>query len=318
MTTTTGTITATTLNIRPTPSTEFAPIGKLRQGQTIAVAAQRDGWLRLHSGGYVSAQYVTLASTGGASEGTDTASASPVLLPDVYRNDAGGHPDWSALAADSRFFGAILKATEGTSYAAGEPWFLANWPAARAAGGTRSGVTWFRGCYHYLLMADSGAQQAEYYLQMVSKAGGFGDGDLPPIVDVERGSQSSSNHKASKQQVMDVTSEWVETVKSALGCKVMLYGRGAMRDLGITDRMGCDTLWAPQYNWTLDSTSDIGWPANLVTFWQYTDGQDNFTSYPDAAPGIGKDDLNLFLGGTVDALREFVTACGPGAAVSRT
>ncbi len=223
-----------------------------------------------------------------------------ILIPDLYVGDAHGYPDWANLAQDSRFYGAIIKALEGVSYPPGAAWFAKQWPALRAAGGARYGTTWVRGCYQYLIMKDDGAAQAHAYLAAVEGAGGWGAGDLPAIVDVERGSESSSNHGASKQQVIDVTSRWAETVKGALGGKIILYGRGAMRDLGITEPMGCDYLWAPQYNHVLDSTANIGWATADVKLWQYTDGTSNFTSNPSAAPGIGGTDLSQFLGSLDD------------------
>jgi GH25 family lysozyme M1 (1,4-beta-N-acetylmuramidase) len=236
-----------------------------------------------------------------------SAPASPILLPDLYMSDADGHPDWASLSSDASFSGAIIKALEGISFPKGAPWFAHNWPALRAAGGDRYGQTWFRGCFHYLIMHDDGAAQAEAYLRTVAAAGGWGAGDLPAIVDVERGREGSSNHGASKQQVIDVTSAWAHKVRAELGGVILLYGRGAMRDLGITDRMGCDYLWAPQYNHVLEPTDDLGWPAERVKLWQYTDGSTNFTKYPAAAPGIGATDLSVFRG-SMDELRALVSA----------
>lgn len=223
----------------------------------------------------------------------------PILIPDVYSQDAHGRPDWKALAADPRFFGAILKATEGVSFAAAAQWFSPHWSALRTAGGDRYGTTWFRGAYHYLIFADDPDAQADFYLKTVEAAGGFGPGDIMPIIDVERGRDGASNHGASRQQVIDCTSRWVEKVKAALGgsVPVMLYGRGAMDELAITDRMGCDYLWAPQYNHVLVSTDAIGWPKELVPLWQYTDGRANFTPHPASCPGIGNCDLNVFIAG---------------------
>lgn len=238
---------------------------------------------------------------------TDAISAHPILLPDLYMGDANGHPDWTSLSRDPRFSGAIIKALEGISYPKGAPWFARQWPSLRAAGGSRYGQAWFRGCYQYLIMEDDGTAQAEAYLAAVAAAGGWGPGDLPPIVDVERGQEGSTNHGASKQQVIDVTSAWAAKVRAELGGVILLYGRGAMNDLGITDHMGCDYLWAPQYNHVLDSTDNIGWPAELVKLWQYTDGSANFTTYPRMAPGIGATDLSVFRG-SMDDLRALVAA----------
>jgi hypothetical protein len=85
----------------------------------------------------------------------------------------------------------------------------------------------------------------------------------------------------------------------------MLYGRGAMRELGIADRMGCDSLWAPRYNHELGSTADIGWPDASVMLWQYTDGKFDYAKpYPIEAPGIGATDLSVFVGGDIPDLKQ--------------
>lgn len=249
-----------------------------------------------------------------------------VYMPDVYHENANGTPNWKLMSQsqDPYFFGAILKVTQGSSnYVGVNPWFLKNWPALRAAGGDRYGQTWFRGSYHYLEVAQSGKAQAEYFLQTVEQAGGWGPGDLPPAVDVE----TSSNPGATKEQVIQTTTEWAETVKAKLGCKVMLYGHTLMENLGITSHMGCDFLWAPQYNNQLTDNQEIGWPNDLVAFWQYTDGSNHYTSYPTSAPGIGPIDMSLFMpfasansSGTPADLRAFAHKNGPrqrGGASSR-
>jgi GH25 family lysozyme M1 (1,4-beta-N-acetylmuramidase) len=288
-----GTVTADALNVRPTPSTDQEPVAVLHRGTVVPVLSETATWVQISipgGTGYVAAQFLQVASS------------EDILLPDLFSGDANGHPDWTELAQDPRFFGAIIKALEGVSFPSGQAWFSQHWPALKKAGGDRYGKTWFRGCYHYLIMKDDGAQQAQSYLSTVAAAGGWDNGDLLPIVDVERGQEGSSNFGASKQQVIDVTSKWAETVKAALGRKILLYGRGAMRDLGITDHMGADFLWAPQYNHVLNSTSNIGWPTELVKLWQYTDGNVNFTANPTSAPGIGNTDMSLFLGSLDDLL----------------
>lgn len=230
----------------------------------------------------------------------------PILIPDVYEGDHDGKPDWDALAADRRFFGAIIKATEGTDYPPSQSWFRANWPAVRAAGGDRYGRRWFRGCYHYLQFDGDPVEQARYYLAAVEAAGGWDAGDLIPIVDVERGRPGADNRDATAAEVIACTSTWVSTVKGALGCKVMLYGKGAMRDLGITHRMGCDYLWAPEYGPSLRGTAELGWSNELIALWQYTDGDTNATAWPASAPGLGTTDLSVCRGDQLEKFRATV------------
>lgn len=298
-----GTVIPETLNVRASASTAQPPIGELRRGQTVVVITESADWDQIEYGkgtAYVAARYLSIRD--------GEAGDQDIFLPDVY----SGHvqrPDWVALAGDRRFYGAFLKALEGVSFAPSQDWFIQQWEPLRAGGGDRYGTTWFRGAYHYLIMSDDGAAQAKAFLATVEKAGGWRAGDLPPICDVERGGASSGNHQASKQQVIDVTSAWAATVSQELGCKIMLYGRGAMRDLGITERMGCDFLWAPEYGSSLVSTANLGWPNELVKLWQYTDGTTNLTKYPSSAPGIGAGDVSLFRGGLSDL--QALAALGP-------
>lgn len=230
----------------------------------------------------------------------------PLLFVDLYSGDCGGKPSWRELVADPRYVGAILKATEGEVFPT--RWFAAEWPALRAAAGARYGASFFRGAYHYLCFGDDPARQAAFYLATVEAAGGWADGDLVPIVDVERGSERASNHRASAQQVVDVTSRFVDAVKQATGQRVMIYGRGAMRDLGITSRCGADLLWNPGYTSHMPPADAIGWPDELVALWQYTDGTALAAELPRHAPGLGAVDASVFRGGGLDALRATLVA----------
>jgi hypothetical protein len=60
----------------------------------------------------------------------------PYLFVDLYPGDLGPHG----------FYGAIIKAFEGTQYA-DRGWFADNWPTVHDAGGNRYGTSWFRGAY---------------------------------------------------------------------------------------------------------------------------------------------------------------------------
>ena len=171
------------------------------------------------------------------------------LLVDVYAGDIGGKPQWDAVVAAPNFIGGIIKATQGTNYA--PDWFDTNWAKIREAGGDRYCQDWFRGAYHFLNLQEDGAAQADYYLAKIDKAGGFGPGDIIPIVDVELGGEGTQgadgqihnrnpNQDASAQQIIDCTTAWANKVREATGQQIMLYGNGAMRDKSINDRMGCD------------------------------------------------------------------------------
>ncbi len=230
--------------------------------------------------------------------------ATYTLIPDTYHG--GGDPDWNALADDPRFFGAIIKATEGVSYKWAQTWFKPQWPELRIAGGDRYGKTWLRGCYHYLIFRDDPGDQAEYFVNTIRDADSQVDlsqsCDIMPIVDVELGSKGSLNHDATRDQVLDVTSAFVEHVKQSTGCPVMLYGHQAMLQLQIADKMGCDGLWLPTYSKKMADPTAIGWDEEDVLLWQYTDGTHNYTEYPSSAPGLNSADISTVRGSAGDDL----------------
>jgi GH25 family lysozyme M1 (1,4-beta-N-acetylmuramidase) len=222
------------------------------------------------------------------------------LLVDVYSGDLGGKPNWKAVAAAPNFVGGIMKATEGTAF--NTSWFKKNWPVVRSIAGDRYGQTWFRGAYHFLKFNKDGRAQADFYLKTINDAGGFDVGDIIPIVDVELGNESNSNHKASAQQIIDCTSAWAERVKKEADQQVMLYGNGAMRDKSIKDRMGCDWLWIPRYTPTLPKKmyERAGWDLSKVALWQYCgDGTASLAGYPKEVAGFGKVDISVVLFGTL-------------------
>jgi GH25 family lysozyme M1 (1,4-beta-N-acetylmuramidase) len=228
------------------------------------------------------------------------------LLVDVYQGDGG--KDWAALAAAGPpWHGAILKATQGTYYR-DTAWLAPNWRAVRAAGGARYGVDWFRGAYHYLDVRQPGGDQADAYLAAVDYAGGWGPGDLWPMVDVERAGQREAT---SSQQVIDCTGAFVARVTAATGREVMLYGGSWLADLAITARMGCAWLAIARYTPTLPVHvyERIGWDRDHLVLWQYCgDGTSYLAGYPREAPGCGKVDISaLVLPGGISAFRTHLT-----------
>lgn len=63
MATRTGLVTASTLNVRPDPSTQNDPVGKLERGTQVEVLEQQGGWYRIRSGsltGFVFGDFLTI------------------------------------------------------------------------------------------------------------------------------------------------------------------------------------------------------------------------------------------------------------------
>ena len=232
------------------------------------------------------------------------------LFVDYFEKDPA--PDLALLVSDGRYAGAIVKATEGLYYWPRE-WFANQWAAI--AGQNGYGYRWFRGCYHFLKFSQDGAAQADYFLNAVADAGGWADGDLWPIVDVELGGDGNSNREATASQVIDTTTAFAQRVGSVLGRDVMLYGNGAMRDLGIRDRMGCDWLWCPRYTAALPSFiyERAGWTGEELALWQYAgDGTGRLADYPVATPDGKKiDHSTLVLRGGLERLRTLVGRLRP-------
>lgn len=211
------------------------------------------------------------------------------LIVDAYVNDDVDESSWQTLAnAGEPWDGAILKASEGSS---SWGWFVDNWRALHKV--TRT--NWFAGAYHYWRASSSSSSQAELFLSMIDAGGGWHETDLWPVVDVE----SAGNAGVSKQQVIDGISGWSSWVLARTGRRPMLYGGSLLRDLGITDHMGCGLLWTARYAATLPPSTyeSIGWSRDRLWGWQYrgTSPQSSFPAgYPATTP-IGALDTSIML-----------------------
>ena len=238
----------------------------------------------------------TSDDAGGAAVGSEL--EPPFLVADQYPLDSGPHPPWTNLVDAPSFVGAILKAWEGLQYNDGG-WFTNNWPAVRDAGGDRYGDSWFRGAYLFLKFAAGGAAQADAYLRAVDKAGGWDQGDIIPVVDVELGSETNSNFKASPQQIVDCTSACADRIRSETGRRVMLYGRGAMRERSITDHMKCDVVWNPSYTAHMVTNGLQSWDLEDIVLWQYCGDNKGFVAdLPTSVPGFAKLDISVYIKGS--------------------
>lgn len=203
--------------------------------------------------------------------GDSSIGGGPYFVADVYELDLGPAPNFFALANAPNMVGVVLKATEGVSYL--PTWFEVNFRRAKSAGGPRYGASWFVGAYHYLRANAGGSAQADFYLQAVDKAGGWDDGTMSPICDLEGHEWSSS------QQIIDISESFSSRIKQQTGQAPILYAGSLIRDLKITNRMGYRALWTPRL-----SMIAAGWPLADYCMWQYAgDGK----LYDPAAPSGG-------------------------------
>lgn len=232
--------------------------------------------------------------------------AGPFFIPDVS-SWQGNAPNFDAIAdAGPNYVGCIIKSSQGLGpgvspqYGHSLTWFRDNWPRVRAAGRDRYGESWFRGCYHFATPRASGTAQADFVLSTVERAGGWGEGDMPPAWDLE------GKEWTSRQQIIDVSSQFADRIKQKLGRPPLLYTGSTWRKFGITERAGFDALWTTH----MDLMAKFGWPNQRIVLQQYVgDGKYYNPSsapaklgYPTGVAGMGVDvDMNVVLDGGVPA-----------------
>lgn len=266
-----------------------------------------------------------------ATRGVESATQEPerygtFIIPDVYpldlddpRTPALDIPKFEVLpglvVSDKEVIGCYVKSSEGMGWGQrNEEWFKACWKKLKEVGGTRYGVDWFRGCYHFLRFQQDGAKQADYCLDLINSAGGWDSGDLMLWVDIEEGGQGNwaggerlEDIKDPKKrarlanEVASCASAFIRRVKErAPDMKVGLYGRGLFRDLKMTDcRFGADAICNPAYTVTMPSMSQYGWPLEDIVEWQLCgDGEVYAKGFPSLLPGWGKTDYSVVINGS--------------------
>lgn len=189
---------------------------------------------------------------------------------------------WPAVAGSGYAF-AFVKYSEATSYTNSS--FGSDWAAAKAAG-------ILRGAYHFFHPDVDAVAQANFFLAHIAK---FGAGELPPVIDVETGTDMN--------QIGAGVSAWIDTVTAATGKRPLVYvSSGFWRvpaSYGIESKAD---LWVAQYPAAQPSAGGP-WCPNVTgawttwKFWQHWDkGQ---------VPGVsGGCDVDVF-NGSVDDLRAY-------------
>lgn len=187
----------------------------------------------------------------------------------------GGKIAWPLVASAKAF--AIIRAAYGVTPDAD---FAEDWAGAKAAGLPR-------GAYDYLLPTLDGAVQAQAFLARV----GGDPGELPCIVDVETLSGSTP------AGVVLATRAWIETVRSALGRRAMLYGSPGFLDQLPLDMIPSDTLLFVSHYTLVRPSLPSGWAT--WDLWQY--------SGSGSCPGVsGHVDMDRFEG-SLEELRGLAT-----------
>lgn len=112
-----------------------------------------------------------------------------------------GEIAWIKVAGAGFSF-AFMKAAEGATI--GDPFFASNWSGALYAGLAR-------GAYHFLTAGPSAEEQARAFLRIYP-----GGGELPPVLDVERGLDGSDPSP-------EAALVWIDRVKQETGVMPMIY-----------------------------------------------------------------------------------------------
>jgi GH25 family lysozyme M1 (1,4-beta-N-acetylmuramidase) len=253
--------------------------------------------------------------------------AGPFFIPDVS-SWQGNAPNFDAIAAAGpSYVGCIIKSSQGLGpgvspqHGHSLTWFKDNWPRVAAAGGSRYGTSWFRGCYHYATTTASGTAQADHVLKTVDRAGGWAFGDMPPAWDLE-GSEWTS-----RQQIIDISSQFAERIKQQLGKPPILYTGSTWRTFGAKDRAGFQALWTTH----MDKMERFGWPNASIILHQYVGSGKYYNpsstpaklGYPTGVPGLeGSADMNVVMDGgspatSIQRVRALLTSGRAGATTDR-
>ena len=222
------------------------------------------------------------AGTGGDAPAADDG---PPVGIDVSHHQ--GEIDWAEVAATAKF--AFVKATDGLG---SDATFKDHWQAMKDA-------KVLRGAYHFFRPLRDPVAQADHFCDVV---GALGEGDLPPVVDVEQAPVPGDTSVDQWDSVdgtdarVDLVVKFVDRVKERLGRAPILYtGRAFWRDkLANSDRFADLPLWIANYTTAAAPNLPAAWSD--WTFWQHSE--------KGAIEGIaGAVDLDRF-NGTLDDLKQ--------------
>lgn len=113
--------------------------------------------------------HIFLTSTGRSAPDVPNSDTYPVQGVDISYYQ--GNVNWETLSQQGITF-AYVKATEGIDYTDSQ--FSTNWTTGNAS-------SVYLGAYHFWRFEDSGAEQAEHFIETVPKT----ENTLPPVIDVE-------------------------------------------------------------------------------------------------------------------------------------
>lgn len=175
----------------------------------------------------------------------------------------------------------IIKATEGDKFV--DENFESNFTMARENG-------FIRGAYHYLSLNSDARKQAYFFLSKVN----LEEGDLPPVLDVERKPKDMSIEDFQREVLT-----WLHIVENRCQVKPIIYTYYRFKDQYLSDeRFDGYPYWIAHYY--VDKMEYKGqWK-----FWQHTDAA--------RLPGIrGYVDLDIYNGSFYDLRQLLIREANP-------
>jgi len=177
--------------------------------------------------------------------------------------------DWETVLKEHKIDFVIIRATAGVNNA--DKRFQKNWKALED-------TDIIRGAYHYYRPDENSETQAKFFIKHVK----LSDGDLPPILDIEKYSRVQSINSL-KQGLLN----WLTLVEKHYGITPILYtyNKFYVSTIASDSRFDKYPVWIAWYNENED-------PNTILTdwvFWQFTD--------KGIVEGIeGNVDINVFNG----------------------
>ena len=120
---TTGTVTASALNVRSGPGTNYASLGLLRRGTSVTVESVSGGWAQISFNGktaYVSAEYVSMSasqpSDGSQTTGGETVSGTATVTASSLNLRSGPGTNYARIGGISRGASVTLLEKSGSWY----------------------------------------------------------------------------------------------------------------------------------------------------------------------------------------------------------
>ena len=159
--------------------------------------------------------------------------------------------DWERVFTEQKIDFVIIRSTMGND--ANDNKFQKNWQALKQ-------TNIIRGAYHYYRPDEDSKKQAENYIKNVK----LEQGDLPPIIDIEKYS-SSQSIKVLKNEII----KWLEIIEEYYKITPMIYTYNHFYTKVFVDDMRFEKypIWLAWYNTSQN-------PETIVkdwVFWQFSD-----------------------------------------------